>query len=135
MALPRFEIVQGDEHLTSASGLALIERLLALARAKQMQPPNDTRPLRLHLDAGFDNQENLVVYAEAQTHFIFVRNRWWESAEQWLEIAKANAIGTSPRSGKTIWIGETTRQISSVSRRIVFQVIERTSKPTPDGYR
>lgn len=106
----------------------------SLDAACQMLPEGDQRQLLLRIDAGFDSQENLQVCDTMQTRFIVARNRRRETAGEWMEIAKANAVATQPRPGKTVWIGELQRMVGNTERRIVFEVIERTTKRTPDGF-
>lgn len=125
------ELRTGETHSQGETTPAFLRSTLISAR--QMVPAGDTRPLLLRIDSGFDSQDNLRICDETSTRFIIARNRRRETAEQWVEIARANAVATSPRPGKTVWIGEIQREVGGRSRRLVFEVIERTTKRTPDG--
>lgn len=126
------ELRTGETHSQGATTPAFLRSSLAAAR--QMLPEGDQRRLLLRIDAGFDSQENLQICDEMQAGFIVARNRRRETAAEWLELAKANASAHTPRPGKTVWIGEIQRTIGGRERRVVFEVIERTTTRTPDGF-
>lgn len=126
------ELRTGETHSQGETTPAFLRSSLAAARG--MLPAGDQRPLLLRLDAGFDSQENLHICDETSTHFIIARNRRHETAGTWLSLAKANAVGTQPRPGKTMWIGELQRTVGGKTRRIVFEVIERTTKRAAEGF-
>ncbi len=91
--------------------------------------------LLLRLDAGNDSQDNLVECASSGVDWIVKRNLRKESLADWLALAKQTGTASHPRSGKTVWHGETFREVSGFASplRIVFEVTERTSTLTGQG--
>lgn len=89
-------------------------------------------PLLIRMDAGNDSTENLQLFYEKETKsdFIIKRNLRKESPEMWLSIAKnqTNVRVTTPREGKTVYIGSVYWSIKDVEQkaRIVFRITERT---------
>ena len=88
--------------------------------------------LLLRLDAGNDSQDNIVECVAAGVDWIIKRNLRKESLTDWLALAKKTGTASHPRPGKTVWRGETFRDVPghAVPRRIVFEVTERTSTLT-----
>lgn len=126
------ELRTGETHSQGETTPAFLRRSLAGARA--MLPAGDQRKFLARLDAGFDSQENLVILEDAGDHYIVARNRRRETAEDWLALARQHAVAHHPRPGKAIWIGAFTRIVDGRSRRIVFEVIERTTKRVNGGF-
>ena len=89
---------------------------------------DDQRVLAVRLDAGFDSQENMVICAAASARSCSARNRRRETPAARLEIAKEHGVAQHPRAGKTVWLGETTKEVSGVQRRVIFEVTERTTQ-------
>jgi hypothetical protein len=48
--------------------------------------------------------------------------------------ARQHATAVHPRPGKAIWVGSFTRIVDDIPRRIVFEVIERTTKRITGGF-
>jgi len=91
-----------------------------------------SKKLLLRLDAGNDSQDNLLECVTAGVDWIVKRNLRKESPDEWLALAKQTGTATQPRPGKTVWRGETFRDVSGFADplRIVFEVTERTSTLT-----
>ena len=83
--------------------------------------------LLLRLDAGNDSKDNLIVCLEAGVDWIIKRNLRKESPDAWLTLAKRCGTQTTPRDGKSVWRGDTYREVKGFPTplRIVFEVIER----------
>jgi len=88
--------------------------------------------LLLRLDAGNDSQDNITECLAAGVDWIITRNLRKESLTDWLALAKQTGTASHPRPGKTVWRGETFRDVSGFADplRIVFEVTERTSTLT-----
>jgi hypothetical protein len=79
------------------------------------------------LDSGNDSGENMARLKD-KADFIIKRNLRKESTGEWLATAKAHGSPEVPRDGKTVWIGDTAKDVKGVGPvRIVFEVVERTS--------
>jgi len=85
--------------------------------------------LLLRLDAGNDSQDNMIECVTAGVDWIIKRNLRKESLTDWLALAKQTGTATQPRPGKTVWRGDTFRDVPGFAEplRIVFEVTERTS--------
>jgi len=82
-------------------------------------------------DCGFDSVETIQLFHELQksSDFILKHNLRRESKSRWLETAKSLGTPMSPRRGKTVWRGSTTRTVKGVGPvRMVFEVTERMDK-------
>ena len=123
---------EGNKHSQDATTPAFLRSSLQYAR--EILGDSDTRHLYARFDAGFDSQENLTICEEKGVYFTVSRNRRNETIEHWLEIAKRCGAAMTPRPGKTVWIGETTKKAGGIDRRVIFEVIERTSKRVPHGF-
>jgi predicted transcriptional regulator len=84
------------------------------------------QPLVVRLDSGNDAMENILACRKAQVDFVIKRNIRSESIDEWLLDAQALGQWSTPREGKTVYVGETTRERDGESIRVVFEVIERT---------
>lgn len=115
------ELREGKQHCQAGTPEFLRE---SLGYAKRMT----TQRLLVRLDAGNDSQDNIKVCRKAKVDWIIKRNLRKESPETWLALAKHVGRSWSPRKGKTVWRGETFREIPKLETRlrIVFQVTERT---------
>ena len=79
-------------------------------------------------DSGNDAKENLP-RLNGEVDFIIKRNLRKETLDEWLAIAKTHGAAETPRDGKTVWIGETVREVAGAGPvRIVFEVVERFIK-------
>jgi hypothetical protein len=91
-----------------------------------------SKRLLLRLDSGNDSSDNIRLCFQPETNcdFLIKRNLRQESLEMWQDIAKENGVVTNPRDGKTIYTGSVLWHVDGLDSRvrIVFQVIERTSR-------
>jgi hypothetical protein len=119
------ELREGKQHCQLGTPDFLRE---SLEYAKQIT----RQRLLVRLDAGNDSVDNIKVCLKAKVDWIIKRNLRKESSEKWLALAKQVGTSWSPRKGKTIWRGETFREVPELERRlrIVFQVTERTISAT-----
>jgi len=119
------ELRKGSDHCQKNTA-PFLKETIQLARRLTRQP------LLLRLDAGNDSGENVRICFDTETvsDFIIKRNLRQESPEMWLDIAKEQGVVLNPRDGKTVYTGSVNWNISNLDRkgRIVFQVIERTSR-------
>lgn len=94
-------------------------------------------PLLFRLDSGNDAAENMGILLEKGCFFNIKHNLRQEGKDSWLDMAKKYCKDvTTPRDGKTVYIGSDWRDVSyktddgetkTVSLRIVYEIIERTS--------
>lgn len=92
--------------------------------------------LLFRLDSGNDSTDNIGIFLENGCSFIMKRNLRRESREGWMDEIKDKCLDiTSPREGKSVYIGSTWRDISYVGSdgekhpftvRTVYEIIERT---------
>lgn len=115
------ELREGKQHCQAGTPAFLRE---TFAYARQITD----HALLLRLDAGNDSVDNLTECLAADVDWIIKRNLRKESLEDWLALAKLRGTASHPRTGKTLWRGETFRQVPGVATplRIVFEVTERT---------
>ena len=70
-------------------------------------------PLLFRLDSGNDARENMAFFLESGCYFIIKRNLRRENTCAWLESVKDVCTNiTNPRDGKTVYKGQTFKQIS-----------------------
>jgi hypothetical protein len=119
------ELREGKQHCQLGTPAFLRE---TFRYAKQITD----KKLLLRLDAGNDSQDNLVECVTAGVDWIIKRNLRKESLTDWLALAQKTGTASHPRPGKTIWRGETFREVPGFAEplRIVFEVTERTSALT-----
>lgn len=92
-------------------------------------------PLLFRLDSGSDSTENIGIFLGTGCSFIIKRSLRRESKEGWLKELKDKCLDiTSPRDGKTVYIGSAWRDISYVGLdgekhpftvRTVYEIVER----------
>ncbi len=84
----------------------------------------------VRMDAGNDALDNIKICIEKGVEWLIKRNLRRESLQDWLKIAQEQGRQEPSRAGKTVWYGDIYRQVDGLSKplRIVFEVIERTSK-------
>jgi hypothetical protein len=119
------ELREGKQHCQAGTPRFLRESLGYAAQITRQK-------LLVRLDAGNDSQDNIKECLKAKVDWIIKRNLRKESPEAWLVLAKHVGTAYSPRRGKTVWRGETFREMSELETRlrIVFQVTERTITAT-----
>lgn len=113
------ELREGKQHCQKGTPEFLCETFNLAKRV------TDKRIL-LRLDSGNDDAENIRVCHKAKVDFVIKRNLRKESIEEWLLDARAYGEWRTPREGKTVYVGETERQLHGMSLRVVFEVTERT---------
>jgi hypothetical protein len=82
--------------------------------------------LLMRLDAGNDAIDNMRICKKEKVDYVIKRNLHKESIEEWLLDAQAFGEWRTPREGKTVYVGETLRERDGETRRVIFEVIERT---------
>jgi hypothetical protein len=114
------ELRKGKQHCQSGTPAFLKE---TLGYAKQIS----SQKLLVRMDAGNDSQDNIKECLAAKVDWIIKRNLRKESPDVWLTLAKQEGRASRPRNGKTVWRGETFRELpeEKTRLRIVFQVTER----------
>jgi len=97
-----------------------------LRLAKQITPER----LLVRMDSGNDALDNIKLFIKEDVDYIIKRNCRGESLDDWFEIAEKQGVRTDPRVGKTVYTGSVYRNKKGIESplRIVFEVIERTSK-------
>ena len=116
------ELREGKQHCQLGTPVFLRE---TFRYAKQISDEK----LLVRLDAGNDSQDNIVECRAAGVDWLIKRNLRKESLDDWLALAKHVGTASHPRPGKTVWRGETFRDVPGYAEplRIVFEVTERTS--------
>ena len=72
------------------------------------------KPLLVRFDSGNDSIDNVAVLIENEYYFIIKRNLRKESREEWFQMAKTYCKDiTTPREGKTVYIGSDWKEVSS----------------------
>ena len=91
------------------------------------------KPLLIRLDSGNDSIDNVAVLMDTGCFFIIKRNLRRESTDDWFETAKQYCQHvTSPRDGKTIYIGSDWKTVISKQfnkefiLRTGYEITERT---------
>lgn len=93
-------------------------------------------PLLFRLDSGNDSAENIGILLEEGCSFIIKKNLCRESQEDWYAMAKEHSIKvSSPRDGKTVYLGSDWKDISwkstegSIQKAAIrtgYEIIKRT---------
>jgi hypothetical protein len=119
------ELRKGSVHCQKNTVQFLKELIQQAKRLTKMR-------LLLRLDSGNDSSDNIRLCFQPETScdFLIKRNLRQESLDMWLDIAKENGVVTRPRDGKTVYTGSVLWYVDGLDSRvrIVFQVIERTSR-------
>jgi len=123
------ELREGRQHCQKHTPEFLRETIAACARVTK-------EPLLFRLDSGNDASDNIGILLEGGCSFIIKRNLRRESREGWLQEVKDGCLDvTSPREGKTVYIGSTWRDISYTGQdgekhpftvRTVYEITERS---------
>lgn len=123
------ELREGKQHC-QCNTPSFLKETIALCRQLTDEP------LLIRLDAGNDAAENIGILLETGCHFIIKRNLRREGKDNWFEMAKKHSLNvTSPRDGKTVYIGSDWKPVSyktdggatkDVTIRAGYEIIERT---------
>jgi hypothetical protein len=113
------ELRPGDQHCQKGTP-EFLTRTIELARRVT------DAPFLVRLDAGNDDEENLRTLRKNKVDWIIKRNLRRESESEWLEIAEAFGDCEEPRTGKEIFIGDTSLHRDERQQQVVFRVVGRT---------
>jgi len=93
----------------------------------------------VRMDSAHDAADNLRILSESGCKFLVKRNLRQESRPGWITLAKAVGEREEPRQGKRVWrgvvshlqppIAEDEEDLSDLPLFVVFEVVERTTKP------
>ena len=121
-----FELREGKQHCQKGTVEFLLETI------KLCHKMTD-KPLLICLDSGNDSIDNVAVLMDTGCFFIIKRNLRRESTDDWFETAKQYCQHvTSPRDGKTIYIGSDWKTVISkqfnkeFTLRTGYEITERT---------
>ena len=124
------QLREGSQHCQSETPDYLRE---TIALCKQITDEK----LLFRLDSGNDAAENMGIFLEEGCFFNIKHNLRREGKDSWYKLAKEHCKNiTSPRDGKTVYIGSDWREVSytteaglkkEVTLRIVYEIIERTT--------
>lgn len=121
-----FELREGKQHCQKGTVEFLLE---TIKLAKQLTD----KPLLIRLDSGNDSIDNVAVLMDEGCFFIIKRNLRRESIDGWFDMAKEHCQDvTSPRDGKTVYIGSDWKNAHSklferdFTLRAGYEITERT---------
>ena len=121
-----FELREGKQHCQKGTVEFLQETIKLCHKLTD-------RPLLIRLDSGNDSIDNVAVLMDTGCFFIIKRNLRRESTDDWFETAKQYCQHvTSPRDGKTIYIGSDWKTVISKQfnkefiLRTGYEITERT---------
>ena len=87
----------------------------------------------VRLDSGNDSIDNVAVMIDTGCSFIIKRNLRKESKDEWFQMAKTYCKDiTTPREGKTVYIGSDWKEVTSkrfekdFTLRAGYEITERT---------
>ena len=101
-----FELREGKQHCQKGTVEFLRETIKLCKKLTD-------KPLLIRLDSGNDSIDNVSVLMDEGCYFIIKRNLRRESIDGWYEMAKKHCRNvTTPREGKTVYIGSDWRDIS-----------------------
>lgn len=128
------ELRTGSQHCQNGTP-AFLRQTIELCRKITDQP------LLFRLDSGNDATDNVGIMLDKGVYYVVKRNLRREDRDEWASNIRSWCKNiSSPREGKTVYIGTTFKDIHYTSEsgeekvirnRIVYEMIERTS--TPDG--
>ena len=121
-----FELREGKQHCQKGTVEFLQETIKLCHKLTD-------KPLLIRLDSGNDSIDNVAVLMDTGCFFIIKRNLRRESTDDWFETAKQYCQHvTSPRDGKTIYIGSDWKTVISkqfnkeFTLRTGYEITERT---------
>jgi len=121
--LANLQLRPGSDHSQKGTGVFL-KRTLRYARLMSQAT------FLVRLDSGNDSLANIKVCRQEKAHYIIKRNLRWETAAEWLEIARKCGHMEEPRPGKQVWMGDRYIEKPGIEEplRIVFCVTLRTTE-------
>ena len=121
-----FEFREGKQHCQNGT-VAFLQETIKLCKKLT------DKPLLIRLDSGNDSIDNVAVLIQEGCYFIIKRNLRRESKEEWFNMAKQHCQNvTTPREGKTIYIGSDWKTVTSkqfkqeFTLRAGYKITERT---------
>ena len=121
-----FELREGKQHCQKGTVKFLQETINLCHKLTD-------KPLLIRLDSENDSIDNVAVLMDAGCFFIIKRNLRRESTDDWFEMAKQYCQHvTSPRDGKTVYIGSDWKTVTSkqfnkeFTLRTGYEITERT---------
>jgi len=121
-----FEFREGKQHCQNGT-VAFLQETIKLCKKLT------DKPLLIRLDSGNDSIDNVAVLIQEGCYFIIKRNLRRESKEEWFNMAKQHCQNvTTPREGKTIYIGSDWKTVTSkqfkqeFTLRAGYEITERT---------
>lgn len=121
-----FELRAGEQHCQKGTVEFLLETIRLCKKLTD-------KPLLIRLDSGNDSIDNVAVLIDQGCYFIIKRNLRRESKDGWFEMAKQYCQNvTSPRDGKTVYVGSDWKTVSSkqfqkgFTLRAGYEITERT---------
>ena len=121
-----FELREGKQHCQKGTVEFLQETIKLCHKLTD-------KPLLIRLDSGNDSIDNVAVLMDTGCFFIIKRNLRRESTDDWFETAKQYCQHvTSPRDGKTVYIGSDWKTVISKQfnkefiLRTGYEITERT---------
>ena len=121
-----FELREGKQHCQKGTVEFLQETIKLCHKLTD-------KPLLIRLDSGNDSIDNVAVLMDTGCFFIIKRNLRRESTDDWFETAKQYCQNvTSPRDGKTVYIGSDWKTVISkqfnkeFTLRTGYEITERT---------
>lgn len=121
-----FELREGKQHCQNGT-VEFIQETISLCKRLT------DKPLLIRLDSGNDSIDNVAVLMDSGCYFIIKRNLRRESKDGWFDMAKQYCKNiTSPRDGKTIYIGSDWKNVTSkqfnkdFTLRAGYEITERT---------
>ena len=121
-----FELHEGKQHCQNGT-VAFLQETIKLCKKLT------DKPLLIRLDSGNDSIDNVAVLIQEGCYFIIKRNLRRESKEEWFNMAKQHCQNvTTPREGKTIYIGSDWKTVTSkqfkqeFTLRAGYKITERT---------
>ena len=129
-------IINGRRHKASSNTTDKnkTRRIEAKMRADLLLQDDPAYQSKITLAQAITRYIDMVICAAASARSCIARNRRRETPAAWLEIAKEHGVAQHPRAGKTVWLGETTKEVSGVQRRVIFEVTERTTQRIVGGF-
>lgn len=121
-----FELREGKQHCQNGT-VAFLQETIKLCKKLT------DKPLLIRPDSGNDSIDNVAVLIQEGCYFIIKRNLRRESKEEWFNMAKQYCKNvTTPREGKTIYIGSDWKTVTSkqfkqeFTLRAGYEITERT---------